>query len=78
MHDAHAPLSAVSEERPESDLLRIVTFLMGGSSKALVRSAEVRDLIAGLIGHVVVELGANSAPRCLHAALDRRRAVARR
>ena len=64
-HETQAPSSAVSEDRPESDLLRIVAFLMGDAAKALARPAEVRDLIAGLIGHVVVELCANSAPRCL-------------
>jgi hypothetical protein len=59
----HSP--GAVEDGPEADLLAIVTFLMGELATRSERSGQVRDLLAGLIGHVVAERGANSAPRCL-------------
>jgi hypothetical protein len=38
---------------------------MGDLAKRLETFEPVRDLFAGLICHAVVEMGANSAPRCL-------------
>ena len=64
--ETEEPLSPACEDPAEADLLRIVTFLMGDSAKRSGRWGEVRDLIAGLIGHAVVERGATSAPLCLH------------
>jgi hypothetical protein len=48
--------------------LRIVAFLMGDLANRSERFEQVRDLFAGLICHAVVEMGANSAPRCLRLA----------
>jgi hypothetical protein len=63
--ETEARLSTVCEDGPEADLLRIITLLMGDLAKRSARSSQARDLIAGLIGHVVVERSTSSAPRCL-------------